>query len=296
MHIVPLKLKEIRGKFGLTQKELAERLGTTQQTIARWESGKTEPSIANLKDLAIILGTSVNELIDNETIIKTSIMNDFCRTENNKVDGFWGHLGIKICRENKTIWYPISANTYSSLFKMFQFRGWCYTETLNNKVLLMNRSSIHRFCLLDDACDPLENDWDVEWHALEPFPLEIYNELEQINSSSFDGSLDVEMSDQSSEEFKKTLKSIIDDNKLDDKKVRNITSDICIRYTNGDSEYYETAIDDYFTMIMMKVEGLEDDENVDPIVIDDDISDNAIFFFNPKDIAVIEIPLLKVNA
>ncbi len=41
-----------RIKRGLTQKELAERMNTTQSVIARLESGSANPSLATLKRLA----------------------------------------------------------------------------------------------------------------------------------------------------------------------------------------------------------------------------------------------------
>jgi transcriptional regulator with XRE-family HTH domain len=34
-----------------------------QQTIARWETGKAEPNLAALSDLAAILNTSIDELL-----------------------------------------------------------------------------------------------------------------------------------------------------------------------------------------------------------------------------------------
>ncbi|MPZ93030.1 MAG: helix-turn-helix domain-containing protein [Actinobacteria bacterium] len=36
-------IREARKRVGLTQRELAERLGTTQAVIARWELGRTSP-------------------------------------------------------------------------------------------------------------------------------------------------------------------------------------------------------------------------------------------------------------
>lgn len=37
-------IREARRRAGLTQQQLAERLGTTQSALARIESGRTEPS------------------------------------------------------------------------------------------------------------------------------------------------------------------------------------------------------------------------------------------------------------
>ena len=58
------QIKILRNEARLTQAELAEMLGTTQQTIARWESGKSEPNITALKDLAMIFGCSVGDLLE----------------------------------------------------------------------------------------------------------------------------------------------------------------------------------------------------------------------------------------
>lgn len=37
-------LQVIRQSLGYTRKELAERLGTTETTIYRWESGRSKPT------------------------------------------------------------------------------------------------------------------------------------------------------------------------------------------------------------------------------------------------------------
>jgi transcriptional regulator with XRE-family HTH domain len=42
-------IREARLKAGLTQAELAERLGRERAQVARWEIGGQEPSFANLR-------------------------------------------------------------------------------------------------------------------------------------------------------------------------------------------------------------------------------------------------------
>ncbi|MBI2838465.1 MAG: helix-turn-helix transcriptional regulator [Acidobacteria bacterium] len=49
-------LIESRLAAKLTQKEMAERLGTKQSAIARWESGAQLPSLATLHRLAVAFG------------------------------------------------------------------------------------------------------------------------------------------------------------------------------------------------------------------------------------------------
>ena len=47
---------EARRRAGLTQRELAERAGTTQSSVARWESGRSEPSFHNVVRLLRLCG------------------------------------------------------------------------------------------------------------------------------------------------------------------------------------------------------------------------------------------------
>jgi ribosome-binding protein aMBF1 (putative translation factor) len=46
-----------RADAGLTQEELAQRMGTTQSVIARLEGGKARPSTSTLHKLAAATGT-----------------------------------------------------------------------------------------------------------------------------------------------------------------------------------------------------------------------------------------------
>ena len=48
-----------RASAGLTQEQLAERMGTTQSVIARLESGRTRPSTQTLERLATATGTEL---------------------------------------------------------------------------------------------------------------------------------------------------------------------------------------------------------------------------------------------
>ena len=48
-----------RARAGLTQAELAERMGTSQSAVARLESGKARPSVATLEKLAEATGSKL---------------------------------------------------------------------------------------------------------------------------------------------------------------------------------------------------------------------------------------------
>ena len=57
------KLKELRMLKGLTQKELADQLHVSFQTVSKWENGENERDIATLKELASMFNCSVDYLI-----------------------------------------------------------------------------------------------------------------------------------------------------------------------------------------------------------------------------------------
>lgn len=50
---------EARIKKGITQKKLAEKMGTKQSVISRLESGRANPSVEFLKKLAQALGSNL---------------------------------------------------------------------------------------------------------------------------------------------------------------------------------------------------------------------------------------------
>jgi transcriptional regulator with XRE-family HTH domain len=49
-------LLKARASAGLTQEQLAERIGTSQPTVARWEGGKQLPSLRSLIRIAEATG------------------------------------------------------------------------------------------------------------------------------------------------------------------------------------------------------------------------------------------------
>lgn len=58
------RLKEQRGKAGLTQAALAEEAGITRQAVAHLEQGLREPSWATVQAIARALGVSCQEFMD----------------------------------------------------------------------------------------------------------------------------------------------------------------------------------------------------------------------------------------
>lgn len=68
-----------RKKCGLSQEEVAERLGVSRQTISKWELDETLPDICQSKKLANLYGLSLDELIEFDIDVK-EIQNVIDRT------------------------------------------------------------------------------------------------------------------------------------------------------------------------------------------------------------------------
>jgi transcriptional regulator with XRE-family HTH domain len=58
-----LKLKELRKQSGMTQQQLADKLGITKSVISYYELSERTPSPDVLKDLAIIFHVSADYLL-----------------------------------------------------------------------------------------------------------------------------------------------------------------------------------------------------------------------------------------
>ena len=56
----------LRRMRGMSQEELAERIGVTRQTLSKYETGESLPDIEKCKAIADIFETSIDELINND--------------------------------------------------------------------------------------------------------------------------------------------------------------------------------------------------------------------------------------
>lgn len=56
-------LKKALSDNGKTQKELADFLGTTQQTVSRWLTGINEPDLETLLQICVFLNETPNTIL-----------------------------------------------------------------------------------------------------------------------------------------------------------------------------------------------------------------------------------------
>ena len=60
------RLREFRKRKNLTQKEIAMKIGVSEQALSKWENGDCLPDVYNLKLLALVLNVSADCLLDTE--------------------------------------------------------------------------------------------------------------------------------------------------------------------------------------------------------------------------------------
>ena len=58
------RLQENRVRCKMTQEFVAETLGVSRQAVSKWETGKSDPSTANLIALAKLYGIPAEELLE----------------------------------------------------------------------------------------------------------------------------------------------------------------------------------------------------------------------------------------
>ncbi len=63
MEIFAQRLRELRQEKGLSMKQLAKELGTTDAAISNWENEINEPKISYLRSIAMFFNVSADYLL-----------------------------------------------------------------------------------------------------------------------------------------------------------------------------------------------------------------------------------------
>lgn len=64
--MISQNIQTLRRTHGLTQEQLAEKVGVSRQTVAKWESGESVPDLANGDALARALNVTLDDLANYE--------------------------------------------------------------------------------------------------------------------------------------------------------------------------------------------------------------------------------------
>ncbi|MBU9291636.1 helix-turn-helix transcriptional regulator [Burkholderia multivorans] len=181
---VDMDLKKARNELRVTQQVIAERIGVSQQTIARWESGKSEIPAKYLKDLAILFGCSVSDLLDKG---RKSL-----RSESDS-DVPFGTLHIRFQRsavqparqpaasDNEAMvdestrdrYFPITDGERDRLVTLLdkggvssEPMGWISFSSLDNRLVFVNPREIERIAFVSDDVEAMPSYEHVEVYKL----------------------------------------------------------------------------------------------------------------------------------
>ena len=71
-------LKNIRIAVGITQVELAKKLGVTKQSVSNWENGNIQPSVEMITKISEVLNVKSDVLLglDDRRFIEVTGLND----------------------------------------------------------------------------------------------------------------------------------------------------------------------------------------------------------------------------
>ena len=63
-NMIDANIKFLRKRAGLSLRELALKLYVSRQSVAKWENGESLPDIIKCRDLAMLFGTTIDNLIN----------------------------------------------------------------------------------------------------------------------------------------------------------------------------------------------------------------------------------------
>ncbi|RVH00100.1 helix-turn-helix transcriptional regulator [Sinorhizobium meliloti] len=213
-----MKLKEFRTRLGLTQKELAKRVNTTQQTVARWEIGQTQLNVDQVKDLCLVLQCKVEELIGWEIPVEEWRETPFAVSDAGTP---YGTLSLKTTVGNRD--YPVDEKARESFLNQLNSldnlrgqetsRPWLYSWTLDNKILLINPEYVRRIELIGD---------DVEAMPAFHHP-EVYRALDDWIMGRVTGKV------------REVCESLIEE--MGEENATRIASDVRVTFDDGEDEW-----------------------------------------------------------
>lgn len=80
-YITGTTVKTLREKKGITQQDLADRLGVSSKAVSKWETGKGLPDITLIEPLAGALGISVPELMSGDAVTNKNTAANLLRSK-----------------------------------------------------------------------------------------------------------------------------------------------------------------------------------------------------------------------
>lgn len=90
------KIYTLRRKNGLSQEQLAEKIGVSRQAVSKWEGGLSTPELDKLRALSECFQITIDELTENQT---AGVSNDAERENGDSASHKMGEskIGLYLC-------------------------------------------------------------------------------------------------------------------------------------------------------------------------------------------------------
>ena len=153
------RIMEQRKKLGLTQDQLAEKLGVTAQAVSKWENDQSCPDITTLPRLAEIFGTTTDALlgVSSQKVHEAEVIQDEEDEENDGIhieNGNWEFRWDSGRRD--TLFFAFFVLLIGGLLLAGKFLNWTasFWEILWPSALLMwgLRCIFHKFSFFGIGC------------------------------------------------------------------------------------------------------------------------------------------------
>lgn len=80
-YITGATIKQLRETRGLTQTQLAEKIGVSAKAVSKWETAKGLPDITLIEPLSRALGVCVMELMSGDTVTNQNVSSNILRSK-----------------------------------------------------------------------------------------------------------------------------------------------------------------------------------------------------------------------
>ena len=176
------KIRQLRFKAGLTQEQLADKLGIAAQSVSKWENAVAMPDITTLPLLAEVFGVSIDDLFDLSTEQRFNrIENRMDIEEELPQDVFWeyeeflkGQLSVEQNKKRAT--------------ELIAYLYWHRMETYARKTTRYAKDAVRlspneKGCqwMLQKAAGHAAWDWNISNHTA---AIEFYQDLVKANPDS----------------------------------------------------------------------------------------------------------------
>jgi len=150
------RLQELRTKVKLSQAQVAAKLRTTQQTIARWESGEVDPPVSKIVELAHLYQSTVDSLLG---IAKNTSMKP--NGQLFQEDGYCDDLVLALPGHPQAFIHPLAGAPSRKLHADIQQAAraaegelrWIAVATLSQRLLLIRPLALRHIWIRCEGAD-----------------------------------------------------------------------------------------------------------------------------------------------